>query len=115
VKVLLSWIRDFVDVPGTPDEIGERMSLRGLALEGIERLDDDAVLDFEVNANRPDCLSIRGVAREIATAYQLPLKEIGPPDQPPLKLRRSAEASAKAEGGHYGESFARSSTGPSRF
>jgi len=25
----------------------------------------------------------------------------GPPDQPPLKLRRSAEALAKAEGGHY--------------
>jgi hypothetical protein len=26
----------------------------------------------------------------------------GPPDQPPPRLRRSAEASAKAEGGHYG-------------
>ena len=25
----------------------------------------------------------------------------GPPNQPPLKLRRSAEALAKAEGGHY--------------
>ena len=30
----LSWIREFVDVPGTPEEIGARMSLRGLALEG---------------------------------------------------------------------------------
>ena len=82
MKVLLSWLRDFVDVPGTPEEIGARMSLRGLALEGIEphgtespnSAERDAVLDFDVTANRPDCLSIRGIARELATAYQLPLK-----------------------------------------
>jgi phenylalanyl-tRNA synthetase beta chain len=74
VKVLLSWIREFVEVPGTPEEIGARMSERGLALEGIERHGDDAVLDFDVTANRPDCLSIRGIAREIATVYGLPLK-----------------------------------------
>ena len=73
MKVLLSWIRDFVDVPGTAEDIGGRMSLRGLALEGIESRGDDAVIDFDVTSNRPDCLSVRGIAREIATAYQLPL------------------------------------------
>ena len=73
MKVPLSWIRDFVEVPGSAEEIGERMSLRGLALEGIEPHGDDAVIDFDVTANRPDCLSVRGIAREIATAYQLPL------------------------------------------
>jgi phenylalanyl-tRNA synthetase beta chain len=77
VKVLLSWIREFVDVPGSAEEIGARMSLRGLALEGIETHGGDAVLDFDVTANRPDCLSIRGIAREIATAYRLPLTEGG--------------------------------------
>jgi phenylalanyl-tRNA synthetase beta chain len=81
MKVLLSWIREFVDVPGTAEEIGARMSLRGLALEGLEAQPPadsgqaDVVMDFDVTANRPDCLSIRGIAREIATAYQLPLKE----------------------------------------
>lgn len=34
----------------------------------------DAVLDLEITANRPDCLSIIGIAREIATAYNLPFK-----------------------------------------
>jgi phenylalanyl-tRNA synthetase beta chain len=76
VKVLLSWVRDFVDVPGTAEEIGRQMSLRGLALEGIEPHGDDTVLEFEVTANRPDCLSIRGIAREIATVYGLRLKPI---------------------------------------
>jgi phenylalanyl-tRNA synthetase beta chain len=86
VKVLLSWIRDFVDVPGTAEELGTRMSMRGLALEGLELVaggvlppwsshkGPDAVLDFDVTANRPDSLSIRGIAREIATAYRLPLR-----------------------------------------
>jgi phenylalanyl-tRNA synthetase beta chain len=76
MKVLLSWIREHVDVPGTPEVIGERMSQRGLALEGLDTHGDDAVLDFDVTANRPDCLSIRGIAREMATAYALPLKEV---------------------------------------
>jgi phenylalanyl-tRNA synthetase beta chain len=31
-------------------------------------------MDFDVTANRPDCLSVIGIAREIATAYQLPLR-----------------------------------------
>jgi phenylalanyl-tRNA synthetase beta chain len=35
---------------------------------------DDAVLDFEVTANRPDCMSVIGMAREVATAYGLPLR-----------------------------------------
>jgi phenylalanyl-tRNA synthetase beta chain len=73
MKAPLSWIRELVDVPGTPDEIGARLSLRGLALEGLERHGDDTVLDFDVTANRPDCLSIQGLAREIATVYSLPL------------------------------------------
>ena len=71
--------------PDGPAELGPRMSLRGLALEGIEPAPEgdgppgvppvagDAVLDFDVTANRPDCLSIVGVAREIATVYGLPL------------------------------------------
>ncbi len=83
MKVLLSWIRDFVDVPGTAEEIGARMSLRGLALEGIDPHGEaDAVLDFDVTANRPDCLSIKGIAREIATVYALPLKEGAPASAP---------------------------------
>ena len=72
MKVPLSWLRDFVDVPGTAEDIAARMSLRGFAVEGIEHLPGgDTVIDFEVTANRPDCMSIMGMAREIGTAYGL--------------------------------------------
>ena len=78
MKVLYSWIREFVDTNDTAEAVGRRLSLRGLALEGLEPWPDaggdDAVLDFDVTANRPDCLSIVGIAREIATVYDRPLR-----------------------------------------
>mgnify|MGYP003426064883 CR=1 FL=1 len=47
MKVLFSWLRDFVDVPDGPAEIGRRLSLRGLALEGIEPAKYDQILGLE--------------------------------------------------------------------
>ncbi len=49
---------------------------------------DDAVLDIEVEPNRPDFLSVYGVAREVAAATGVPLIE------PDLTVRESGEASA---------------------
>jgi phenylalanyl-tRNA synthetase beta chain len=75
MKILLSWLREFVDIPAAPEEIAGTMSVRGFAVEGLERLDgEDAVVDFEITANRPDCMSVVGMAREVATAYGVPLK-----------------------------------------
>jgi phenylalanyl-tRNA synthetase beta chain len=101
MKVSLSWLRDFVDVPGTAEEIGAKMSVRGLALEGIETHGDHEALDFDVAANRPDCLSVRGIAREIATAYGLELLDRAD------RLRQGhlgpSPQDAKAEAGSVGE------------
>ena len=74
MKVLVSWLREFVDVPGTPDAIAATMSVRGFAVESVEASDDDTVIDFEVTANRPDCLSVNGIAREVAAAYGLQVR-----------------------------------------
>lgn len=74
MKILFSWLRELVAVSDGADEVAAMMSVRGFAVEGIERLaDGDAILDFEITANRPDCLSVLGMAREVAAAYQLPL------------------------------------------
>ena len=90
MKVLLSWLRDFVDVPGTAADIAATMSVRGFAVEGIDAFGtDDAVLDFEVTANRPDCMSIVGMAREVATAYGLQLRR-------PAVRERAADGAAAA-------------------
>ena len=35
---------------------------------------DDTVVEFEITSNRPDCLSVIGLARETAATYRLPLR-----------------------------------------
>ena len=66
MKVLLSWLRDFVDVPGRPEEIAATMSVRGFAVEGIEHLNGgDAVFQFGVRnprgqvASRRSCSAVK--------------------------------------------------------
>ena len=84
MKILVSWLREFVDVTASPEELGQTLSMRGFELAGVEKRDpdsrsrfSDAVLDFEITANRPDALSVVGLAREVATAYSLPLGQLG--------------------------------------
>ena len=88
MKVPLSWIREFVDVKATAEEIGARMGLRGLPLESLEQHGDDVVMDFEITANRPDCMSVIGIAREIAAAYGVPL---GGTKVPPLRTNGNVD------------------------
>ena len=118
MKVLVSWLREFVDVPGAPEEIAATMSVRGFAVEGIEYGEAesrrsvrdakaDAVIDFEVTGNRPDCMSVIGMAREVATAYGLPLTAgpipepltAGPPAAGPALREDGSRRPAPAKGG----------------
>jgi phenylalanyl-tRNA synthetase beta chain len=74
MRLVLSWLREFVDVSAPAEEIAEKIGLRGFEVAAIEKLaGGDAVIDFEITANRPDCLSVLGLAREVATAYDKPV------------------------------------------
>lgn len=54
------------------DSIGELKA--GNSLQGYEVLNDD-VIEIELTANRGDCLSHQGVARDLAAAYERTLKK----------------------------------------
>src|SRR3954466_13078754 len=73
MRLVLSWLKEFVDVTASVEDVASTLALRGFEVASIESVDDDAVIDFEVTANRPDALSVLGLAREVATAYGLPL------------------------------------------
>ena len=76
MRLVLSWLREFVDLDAPAEDIAEKLSIRGFEVASMEALDGgDAVIDFEITANRPDCLSVIGLAREIATTYSLPLRD----------------------------------------
>jgi phenylalanyl-tRNA synthetase beta chain len=78
MKVLYSWLQDFVAVSGTPEELASRLALSGTNIGGVENGAHGAVIDAEVTSNRPDCLSHYGIAREVGAIYKLPLKKVSP-------------------------------------
>lgn len=69
MKAPVAWLREFADLPAsaTVQEIASRVASVGFEVAGIE----GDVIDFEVTANRPDCLSVRGLAREAAASFDV--------------------------------------------
>jgi phenylalanyl-tRNA synthetase beta chain len=74
--VLLSyeWLKEFVDIKASPDEMSDKLTMVGLEVEGSVNIGNDTVFEVNVTPNRPDCLSIYGIAREVAAVFRLPLK-----------------------------------------
>src|SRR5271168_95289 len=87
MKVVYNWLKDFVDVAASPDELASRLAHSGTNIGGVEKGAHGAVIDAEVSSNRPDCLGHYGIAREVSAVYKLPLKPVSP---------KPAEGSAKA-------------------
>src|SRR5260370_39891887 len=90
MKFSLSWIGDFVDTAaaGGPEGAQRLLEQAGFPLESLERLDGKAILDVENTPNRPDAMSPRGLAREIAAMAGLPFlipsaPALFPPAPPP--------------------------------
>src|SRR6266478_2644531 len=78
MKAVYNWLKDFVDVTATPQELASRLALSGTNIGGVENGAHGAVIEAEVSSNRPDCLGHHGIAREVAAIYKLPLKHVSP-------------------------------------
>ncbi len=62
----LSWLKDYVDIKLTPEQLAKRLTEVGLGCEKITKINNDVIFELEITPNRPDWLSIIGIAREIA-------------------------------------------------
>ena len=72
MRLVYPWLADFVKVSDSPERLAETLGLRGFEVASIEPGNENGkllVIDLEVTSNRPDCLSVIGFAREVATAY----------------------------------------------
>jgi phenylalanyl-tRNA synthetase beta chain len=61
-----NWLRELTGTKLGPQDLRERLTNVGLAIDAVEARGDDYVLDVEVPSNRGDCLSHVGIARELA-------------------------------------------------
>ena len=78
MKVPMSWLREYVDPPASPQDLAKLLVMAGVGVESVE----GEVLDLEITANRADLLSMLGVARETGVNLRKPVRvpEVPPPE-----------------------------------
>src|SRR5215510_12661679 len=74
MKISFNWLKEFIDINETPQQLGTRFTNLGLAVDALDSQGEDSIFDLDVATTRPDCLSHLGVAREAAASYAKPLK-----------------------------------------
>jgi phenylalanyl-tRNA synthetase beta chain len=79
VKFSVDWLGDHVALADAGGSEGARKLLdrAGLPVESVEETGGSAVFDVEITPNRPDAMSHRGLAREIAAMAAIPFSGAG--------------------------------------
>lgn len=111
MKILWSWLHEIAPAEASPHEVARRLTLAGFEVESLmpvtrngelqgdptvlQAVEEDFLLEVAVTPNRPDCLSILGLAREVAVLFDLPklrlestkVRELGPPVRSIVKVQ----------------------------
>ena len=73
MRLSLEWLRDYIELDISAQELAHRLTMAGIAVENIEELEDDIILELELTPNRGDCMGIINVAREVSAFAERPL------------------------------------------
>ena len=88
------WLQELTATKLSPEQLRERLTMVGLAVDAVDAHDDDSVLDVEVPSNRPDCLSHIGIAREVTAIEK---GELRLPAVPTFRTEERAEEYTSVE------------------
>jgi len=72
-----SWLREHLKTKATVEQAAEYLSLCSQSVEKISKIGNDFIYEIEITTNRPDCLSVYGIARELAAIlprFSIPAK-----------------------------------------
>ena len=75
MKILKSHLEEKLGKKKNIDVIGNQLTMLGLEVDSIAKLQNDYCIDIDLTPNRGDCFSALGVAREIAASDQIALKK----------------------------------------
>lgn len=94
MKISERWLREWVNPVLNCEHLCAQLTMSGLEVESITAVEEhvesvnlpanDNVIDISVTPNRGDCLSIRGLAKEIAALTQTPYHPLNIPDVLPV-------------------------------
>ena len=93
MKISLNWIKDYVEVRILPERLADKLTMAGLEVEDISSIGEDTVFDLEITPNRPDCLNMIGIARDISAVLN---KELILPEMP-KRVKVSGKGDIKIE------------------
>ena len=74
MRILFSWLRDFVEINESPHELADALTMAGMAVDAVETEDGESILEFDITSNRPDAMNHFGMAREVAAIYRRPMR-----------------------------------------
>ncbi len=92
MKVSRNWLQTYFQDP-LPDAetLSDALTFHVFEIDGVEHVGEDDVLDVKITANRGhDCLSHRGIAKELSAILDMPM--IRDPLRMPLSLEPKTDA-----------------------
>jgi phenylalanyl-tRNA synthetase beta chain len=92
MRIIPSWLREFVDVPADDRQLAEALTSVGIAVESVQEENGTTVYEMDLTTNRVDAMNHYGVAREAAAIYDIELKPVSP-KLPKQKIPRAAPPS----------------------
>ncbi len=73
MKLSESWLREWVNPAISVQDICHKLTMAGLEVDALEPIASDMSIDISITPNRGDCLSVKGVARDLAAITSSPL------------------------------------------
>ena len=98
MKILTHWLRSYLPpVPVSDHQLADDLTLRGIAVEGVQDLGRAAsgesaghLFEMDITTNRVDAMNHYGIAREAAAIYNLPLAPLTAAAESSFRPERSA-------------------------
>ncbi len=76
-----NWLKDFIDLNISTEEICSQLTMAGVEVDGYESFNSkitgkDSIIKLDITPNRGDCFCVYGIARELAVINNLKLKRL---------------------------------------
>jgi len=76
MRVNYNWLTEWVDIDLEPHDLADMLDHLGIEVEELDITANDAIFTLEITPNRPDLISVQGLAREIAAKTDKKLKKV---------------------------------------
>src|SRR5271170_2901577 len=78
MRILPTWLREFVNVAADDRQLAEDLTSAGIAVESVREENGATIYEMDLTTNRVDAMNHYGVAREVSAIYDVELKPVEP-------------------------------------